>query len=242
MLHIAICTNDLSNITSTNAIAESFFSKNPLVDASIVSYTSSTVCAKALLGNAPCDILIIETHMADLDGIDLVRDIRQRSQGPEIIFTSNDDSRGIEAFRLRAAHYLVRPFGQTELEQALSTALDRMALRPSRRIVLKTRKGSLTSIDVSEVNFVENSLHSQHVHLKNGEVFEARQTLSDVLAILNEASGDQFFSPYKGFIVNIENVFALNDDCIILQDKTNLPSTKQGIAFIEERWRGFLNT
>src|SRR5512147_240784 len=59
-----------------------------------------------------------------LDGLDIIRDIRQHSPVPIVVLSSRADERGkVEALDLGADDYVAKPFGIDELTARLRTAL-----------------------------------------------------------------------------------------------------------------------
>ncbi|MEG0324144.1 MAG: LytTR family transcriptional regulator DNA-binding domain-containing protein, partial [Raoultibacter sp.] len=146
------------------------------------------------------------------------------------------DEFAVEAFALKAAHYLVKPFSHDEFDEALSTALGRLAARGTKRITLKTRGGNVVSTDAAQIAYIENSSHSQHIHTTSGECIEARQTLNEVLLMLEKAAPGQFFSPYKGYVVNIDCIGTIEKTQVVLRDKTVIPATPANTRALKDRY------
>ena len=70
------------------------------------------------------DIIILDLGLPDVDGLDIIREIRQTSPVPIVILSSRADERGkVEALDLGADDYVTKPFGIDELIARLRTAL-----------------------------------------------------------------------------------------------------------------------
>jgi two-component system KDP operon response regulator KdpE len=69
------------------------------------------------------DIIILDLGLPDVDGLDVIREIRQTSSVPIIVLSSRADERGkVEALDLGADDYVTKPFGIDELTARLRTA------------------------------------------------------------------------------------------------------------------------
>ena len=70
------------------------------------------------------DIIVLDLGLPDVDGLDVIREIRQTSPVPIVVLSSRADERGkVEALDLGADDYVTKPFGIDELTARLRTAL-----------------------------------------------------------------------------------------------------------------------
>jgi two-component system, NtrC family, response regulator HydG len=88
--------------------------------------------ALAVLGATPVDLLVTDVRMPGLSGMDLIREVRERHPGIEIVvITGYATVEGaVEALRTGAWDYLAKPFTDEELFQAVARALARRAAAP----------------------------------------------------------------------------------------------------------------
>ena len=74
------------------------------------------------------DAIILDLGLPDMDGVDVIRDIRGRSKTPIIILSVREDvSDKVEALEAGADDYLVKPFNVEELQARLRAVLRRFA-------------------------------------------------------------------------------------------------------------------
>lgn len=73
----------------------------------------------------PPDLVVLDLGLPDIQGLDLLRTIRQRKEDvPVIVLSSRDDEAGkVAALDLGADDYVTKPFGMDELLARMRTAL-----------------------------------------------------------------------------------------------------------------------
>lgn len=73
----------------------------------------------------PPDLIVLDLGLPDIQGLDLLRTIRQRNEGlPVIVLSSREDEAGkVAALDLGADDYVTKPFGMDELLARMRAAL-----------------------------------------------------------------------------------------------------------------------
>ncbi len=80
--------------------------------------------AVAAAAAAAPDLVLLDLGLPDMDGLDVIRALRQRGATPILVLSSRDDERGkVAALDLGADDYVTKPFGMDELVARLRTAL-----------------------------------------------------------------------------------------------------------------------
>jgi len=92
-------------------------------------YTDPTVALKAMTDNAP-DLAVLDIKMPQMDGMELLRRLREFSAMPVIFLTSKDDELD-EALGLAmgADDYISKPFSQRLLIARIRAILRRVEMR-----------------------------------------------------------------------------------------------------------------
>jgi two-component system, LytTR family, response regulator len=124
------------------------------------------------LQEKPYDVLLLDIRMPELSGIELVDRLKKRKLPvPSIIFVTAHNQHAVAAFEKHAVDYVLKPFSDDRIHNALDTAVHRsqseraarfMELLPqleslvakSSRIAIKTKK-SIVFIDPADVALVE---------------------------------------------------------------------------------------
>ena len=105
------------------------------------------------------DLIVLDLGLPDMDGLEVIRDIREHSNMPIIVLSAREaEQQKVSALDLGADDYLTKPFGIDELLARVRVAL-RHAARPSVGSGAVFRSGDL-SVD----------LEHRRVHLGDAEV------------------------------------------------------------------------
>ena len=77
----------------------------------------------------PPDILLLDVDMPDLSGLKVAEFCLDLARVPEIIFTTAHSNYAVQAFRLEATDYLLKPVKESLLREAVHRAIARWAVR-----------------------------------------------------------------------------------------------------------------
>ena len=86
--------------------------------------------AEAFLGRKHFDgvgCIILDVQMPGLSGFDLARQLLQRPAPPELVFVTAYDQYAVDAFKVNAVDYLLKPIDPARLDQAIHRAARRLA-------------------------------------------------------------------------------------------------------------------
>jgi two-component system, NtrC family, response regulator HydG len=99
-----------------------------------------TVCTTGKTGAAKVeadefDVVLTDLKMADLDGLTIVKKVRENLPDAEVyVITGYGDVKtAVEAMRLGAAHYLLKPIDMTELRAIVEKSAEKVRLARSNR-------------------------------------------------------------------------------------------------------------
>ncbi|HVK39011.1 MAG TPA: LytTR family DNA-binding domain-containing protein [Candidatus Kapabacteria bacterium] len=222
----------------------------PDVDVVAVA-TNGREAIEAVLSHAP-DVVLLDVHMPDVSGIEVVRSVGI-SRMPPTVFITAYDRHAIEAFELAAVDYLLKPFDDDRFRAALERARDAALLRrigPARealarlidaggaeapndpepaphagylqRIAVEVR-GQHRFLPVAQVEHITADGPYAHIHTVDGR-HVIRERMSTLEQQLDPAV---FLRIHRSIIVRLELVDALSvsgggDYSVRLRDGTRL--------------------
>lgn len=105
-------------------------------DLTVAGECDNGLAAVAFLSERPVDLMLLDVQMPGLDGLEVVRRIGTDAM-PLVIFVTAFDEFAIAAFELAATDYVVKPFTDARLMQAVDRALARRAERSASRSLLR---------------------------------------------------------------------------------------------------------
>ena len=96
----------------------------------LVAQTGQVAIMEAASHNP--DIVLLDLGLPDMDGVEVIQNIRQWSQMPIIVISArSEDSDKISALDAGADDYLTKPFSVEELLARLRTTIRRLSMLPS---------------------------------------------------------------------------------------------------------------
>lgn len=167
-------------------------------DIEIVACSESYETAlTAILRHRP-DILFLDIQLQGHTTLELLRELKEAMPLPHIIFTTayNNSEYLLQAIRLAAADYLLKPVEVSELAKAIQRIKDlderNASLSPSSKFVadkfpFRTLNGTLF-IGRKEIVFVRANGNYSHVTLTSGE-----EIILERLGIIETRLGEEYF-------------------------------------------------
>lgn len=239
MLRIAICDDRPEQLALIRAALRAYFDprgETPEVSA----FDNSLLFLENLAQTGGWDIVLLDICMPGILGTDVAREIRQRRDKTEIVFLTASDEYAVDAFALKAAHYLMKPFTQAQFDEAMGRATARFENGRVKNLVVKPEGGGAQMVDIGDILYIESRRHVLTVHTKTGDLTEGRRSLSRMLEELEALSPGQFIMPYKGYVVNQRAVTAIEPEQLLLRGGARVPIPRRSYREIQNRYFDYL--
>lgn len=189
------------------------------------------------------DLLFLDIQLPDMDGFDIISAVASRGDVrlPSIIFTTAYDRYALRAFEINAVDYILKPFTQERLRQALRRVRNSIAgsqegaaaNRPSpegryiSRIVFKS-KGRILFLPVADIRWI--GAEENYVRISTGrESHLLRETMARLESRLDP---DSFIRVHRSTIVNLRYVKEIRkegpegESCVLMSDGQRLPVSR----------------
>ncbi|WP_163852843.1 response regulator [Paenibacillus elgii] len=98
----------------------------------VASYSYSTEVMAGVLAHRP-DVVFLDIHMPDINGLNLGKQIQAVVPGTEIVFVTSYDKYAVQAFELYALDYIVKPLQKERLRQTILRIKEKLAIRATRK-------------------------------------------------------------------------------------------------------------
>ncbi len=198
------------------------------------------------------DVLVTDIRMPMLTGLELVDCLQQENVSPQVIFATAFDQHAIQAFRLAAVDYLLKPVTVVDVANALQRVRLRCeALRalqekslPAKRLGKLVRSMGFTERivvrSVGRIEFVPVSAlialraEGNYVALITADkTYLHRQPLKSLLA---ELDPQRFCQVHRRYVVASEQVRAQlkdgRDFRLVLSNGVEIPATESFLALL----------
>jgi DNA-binding LytR/AlgR family response regulator len=239
-MKVAICDDDINQLAVIKAAMENYETAHDRHTYEIECFDNPLEFLQHLEKTGGYDILLLDICMPGILGTDIAKEIRRKKEKSEIVFLTASQDFAVEAFALKAAHYVVKPFTAEQFAEALDRATEKFTSKQNRNINIKLQNGDLRFIELNEIMYVESFRHSQSIYLKSGESIEARESLTRLSSMFDEAARGQFICPYKGFLVNQKSIRGIEPAKIILKNGKELPIVKRNFAAMKQQYFSFM--
>lgn len=157
------------------------------------------------------DVVLMDIRMPDMDGLEAAAHLDKMENPPAVIFCTAYDEHALQAFRVHAVDYLLKPVGSEDLQKALIKARtlnpvqvaelshQLAANRVSRRrhLSASTHRG-LELIPVEEVRYFQADQKYVAVHYAGGKVL-----IDEPLKALEEEFKDLFVRIHRSTLVSL---------------------------------------
>ncbi|APO43029.1 histidine kinase [Paenibacillus xylanexedens] len=98
----------------------------------IATYMNPTEAVAGIVEHRP-DVVFLDIHMPEMDGMDLGRQIQAATPGIEIIFVTSYDQYAVHAFELQALDYVMKPIQKDRLKQTVSRVREKLSVKREQR-------------------------------------------------------------------------------------------------------------
>lgn len=173
--------------------------------AEVVAEAASVREAIEKLKDYPCDVLFLDINMPEASGLQLADALQHLKYPPAVVFVTAYSEFALDAFKVNAIDYLVKPVETERLVQACSRVREHVALhakvqRLERIPVEKSGKKILIGIDT--IRFVMARDDYAYLQTDTDRYFS---TVS-LAQLEKRLDGHGFFRVHRGYLVNLSMV------------------------------------
>lgn len=166
------------------------------------AYPDAASARRALAAAAP-DLLLLDVDMPGEDGMALARSLGPG--GPAVVFTTAHAQFALQAFRVGAMDYLLKPIEATGLREAIERVRGRRAGSGDGGHLVLRERDQVRRLPMDSIDWIESAGNYACIRAA-GQVHVHRETLSRLEARLDPA---RFQRIHRSRIVNVSRVVAL---------------------------------
>lgn len=163
------------------------------------------------------------------DGLEAAR-LTLKAEDVTLIVLSQTDAHAMEAYRMKAARYLLYPVAEEELREAVEHGRELSTLRRVRRgkrFSFRTQAG-MVSIACDRVVYVELWRRSMQIHLVDGTVLQSLSLRASFEMEAGELLRSAEFSQiHKSYIVSLRHIESMGQDVLFMDNGDDIPVSKR---------------
>ncbi len=157
------------------------------------------------------DFVILDIEMPEYSGMDLARIFGNEDPDCKIIFLTAYDSYAIDAYELSVFRYIPKREMDNRLKNAIAGVVE--LFRKNQKRVYFYKKGNhYENIPFKNIVYIVKNGKYAIFHLENEKTIHVRKPL----AVVIEELDDDFIYIDKGCIVNVQHIFRVDHDAVIL--------------------------
>ncbi len=211
MLRIGLCDDDPAELAALNRLVEEYCAGRR-VECEFARFASGEELLLSIRKGALFDILFLDVFMGAADGVSVARKIRESDARCCIIFATNSRDHAIDGYGVHALHYLLKPVTADLVRAAMEAALVALSRREDRWVQVEKRQGCY-HILLGDIIFAESNARVVTVHTRLYGDLDFYGRLDDFEC---RCGDDRFLRCHKSFLVNLDHVHAIVNDCVVL--------------------------
>lgn len=206
MYHIALCDDEAEELDRAENILNSYrecvecdFSVERFDDAEELLWMIREK------GYSP-DLLFMDIYMPGKLGIEAAGELREMGNECRIVFLTTSKEFALEAFRVEAFQYLVKPASEEDIFRILDKFIKETS--EEEKYLLFRVEGSVRKIAAQNIIYCEAQKKQQYIHMADGTCLQQNMTLAKVYAMLSD--NQEFVKVGSSYIVNLKHIISLN--------------------------------
>jgi len=187
-------------------------------DVEIIATASNGLEAVKLIEDLEPDLVFLDVQMPGLDGMGVIRKLREKNIPlPHFVMATAFDQYAVEAFRLEALDYLLKPVEKDRLTVAVDRARRFIAERaksaqPEPPAPKPTLQRSKLLIKSNQRNFIVDAQDVVYATIDDGLItvvassLEGQSNYRTIEELQSNLDPDTFWRVHRSFLVNIHRI------------------------------------
>lgn len=219
MYRIALCDDEQTEVAKTKGMLSNYKKAHPELDFEIAAFENAEQLLLKVQGSYTPDLILMDIYMEGETGIEAARALHEMGNESRIIFLTSSEKHAVEAFRVDAAQYLVKPVSEKELFPLLDKQIEILNEKKQKYVALEMDNRTFRII-VHDIVYCEAQGKRQYLHLTDG---------TQLCVHMSMARLEELFLPYeeiirigKWYIVNMEHVEGLDSHAVQMSNGQQL--------------------
>ena len=219
MYRIAHCDDEQSEVAKIREMLSNYLQSHAKLDFEVgIFENAESLLSKVQGGYAP-DLILMDIYMEGKSGIEAARELQEMGNRSRIIFLTTSEQHAVEAFRLEAAQYLVKPVSESEIFSLLDKQIEVLEQEKQKYVALEMDSRTFR-IMVRDIVYCEAQGKKQYLHLIDGTQICVRMSMTGLEELF--LSYGEIVRIGKWYIINMDHVEGMNSQAVQMDNGMKL--------------------
>lgn len=218
MFRIAICDSNQTDAAELSALVGQI-AADAGIAVTVDVYRSARLLYDALTAHR-YRLILLETEIGGVNGIDLARRIRFHDEDTDFIFVTSKEDYALAAYSVFPIGYILKKATRKKLYEPLYRALKRENILPS--LLLRTPTGGEVTVRCADILFAEVYQTDLVIHGKEKPV----HCSGSLSAVCDELPEGDFYRAHRNYVVNLRYVTEIGRYFFVMSDGEKVPVAK----------------
>ena len=219
MFRLAVCDDAIEYMEQTVALLEQWRSEKN-INFIIDSFDNGDALLSALSHHS-YDLIFLDIIMPMFSGIDTCAEIRKENTQTKIVFLSVSPEFGVEAFRVKANGYLLKPVTAEALYPLLEEYLSDN--EESAGFLIARSMSMVKRIPMEEICYAE--AQNKHVLIYTTDGSELN-TSTPLHQLAEKMSLPCFFQCHRSYVVNMNHIHSFTKNLLTMSNGSTIPVSR----------------
>lgn len=239
-MKIAICDDEKKCLENAIAATEKYTKQRSEKSITFEAFTHPEDLISACEKNGGYDIYILDVVMPDLSGIQLGDKLRNLGFDGKIIYLTSSQEYSLDAFRVKAFDYLIKPINDEAFFKAVDEAIEAIAEKNDKYILVKSKERSI-KLNFDSIMYAELTKRAIRYYLTKGRTVETvtlRTTFAEACAELLDDR--RFHLCNQSILVNLDHITEVENEAAVFGDTYKMFLSEKTCRKLRSVWSDYL--
>jgi DNA-binding LytR/AlgR family response regulator len=178
-------------------------------------------------------IVFLDIDLGATNGIQLGDEIRGIYEDCIIVYITAHEKYALDAFRVRAFHYLLKPLTKEKFHLVLDEVFNffkkSQGTKPDKKISVQL-KGEIIALNYNDIYYFEKIGHKIKIHTANRDIY----FYSNFYSLLGDLDSESFVQCHQGYIANVDKIRGFRDRTLLMDGNIKMPVSRSFVENVKE--------
>lgn len=218
-MYLVLCEDEPEFAEELGRELKGFFEKKE-IECEISCCGSGEAFRAELERKVPIDLLFMDIHLGDADGVELVKELNQNNVRVPTVFLSSLEDRVTDGYEVSAFHFLYKRDYKKKLDSVLERFLKECYC--CKRLVLN-HQDTTVMLRFSEIYYAEPAQRNTAIYTAVS-CYQEKRSIQNFAKQLPE---DCFIEAYHSLYINVDHIRKVTMDSVVLDNDKELPVSRR---------------